>query len=129
MMKTRFSILFLLISLSVILVISCSKTSEDKLIQGNGPSCDTVNMKYSINVLSVLQANCYGCHSKGNTDGSGGISLDSYASLKQFADNGYLAGNITHAPGFIGMPFGEPKMDNCDINIILDWINRGAQNN
>lgn len=128
-MKTHFLILLFLAGLTGILVISCTKSSEDKLINNNGQTCDTVNMKYAANVVPVLELNCYGCHGKGNTDGSGGISLDSYVELKKYAANGYLAGNITHAEGFVGMPYGLPKMDNCDINIILDWVNHGAQNN
>jgi hypothetical protein len=29
----------------------------------------------------------------------------------------------------VAMPYGLPKMDDCSINKILDWINRGALNN
>ncbi len=128
MTKSRFSLLLFFICLSVILMISCSKTSEDKLTTTNGQTCDTAGMKYGSNVIPVLQANCYSCHSNGNTDGSGGIRLDTYADLKKYADNGFLAGNISHASGFIGMPYGLSKMDDCNINTIIDWINRGAQN-
>ena len=127
-MKNRFFIISGFTGFVLLLLISCSKTSEDKLVSSRVSGCDTANMQYTANVLPILQANCYSCHGNGSTDGSGGIHLDSYASLKQYADNGYLRGNITHAPGYIGMPYGLPKMDDCSINKILDWINRGAQN-
>jgi hypothetical protein len=128
-MKIRFAVILLFISTSLFLAISCSKSSEDKLQNNGGGSCDTTDMKYTANVLPILQANCYSCHGNGNTAGSGGISLDGYANLKQYADNGFLAGNITHSPGYVGMPYGLPKLPDCEINTILDWINRGAQNN
>jgi uncharacterized membrane protein len=126
-MKIRLSIV--LISSLFVLVISCSKSSEDKLNSNTGSTCDTVNMKYTTDVVPILQANCYSCHGEGNTAGSGGISLDSYDNLKQYADNGILAGNITHAAGYVAMPYGLPKLPDCEINTILDWINRGSQNN
>lgn len=128
-MKFRIPIILLVTACPLLLVISCSKSSEDKLNNNGGSACDTVNMKYATDVLPILQANCYSCHGNGNTAGSGGISLDSYDGLKKYADNGYLAGNITHAAGYIGMPYGLPKLPDCEINTILDWIKRGAQNN
>ena len=125
----KISLSVILISCLFILVISCSKSSEDKLNGNTGSTCDTVNMKYTTDVVPILQANCYSCHGEGNTAGSGGISLDSYDNLKEYADNGILAGNITHAAGYVAMPYGLPKLPDCEINTILDWINRGSQNN
>lgn len=127
-MKINLFIILLFISLPLLLVLSCSKISEDKLNNNSGNTCDTANIKYTTNVTPILQANCYSCHGNGNTDGSGGIGLDTYAGLKKYADNGFLQGNITHAPGYIGMPYGRPKLDDCSINKIIDWINRGAKN-
>jgi mono/diheme cytochrome c family protein len=86
-------------------------------------------MQYATNVLPILQAYCYSCHGNGSTAGSGGISLDGYANLQKWAANGILVGNITHASGFVAMPFGQPKLSDCDINKIIDWVNRGIQNN
>ncbi len=111
---------------------SCSKAKEDKLASQtpvDSTGCDTVNMKYSTDVVAIMVARCYTCHGNNSTGGSGGINLNSYANLKLYADNGVLAGSITHAPGFVGMPYNAPKMDDCSINTILDWINRGAPNN
>jgi hypothetical protein len=27
------------------------------------------------------------------------------------------------------MPYGSPKLDDCDINKIISWVNNGAQDN
>lgn len=108
----------------------CSKSSEDKLVGNN--SCDTVGVKYSVQIVNILQQNCYQCHgtgSSGSTFGSGGIALYTYSQLKVYVDNGWLLGDLTHAPNMIGMPYLLPKLPDCDINTVLAWILRGAPNN
>lgn len=122
------------LSLICFVVISCSKTNEEAESRkingntgGNTGNCDTVNMKYAANVLPIIQANCYSCH--GNGLSQRGVSLDSYNKVKQQADNGNLIGVITHASGYPAMPFGLPKLADCDINKIKDWVARGALNN
>jgi len=52
----------------------CSKTSEDKLAPP--VPCDTTNISYSTQVVSILTENCYSCHGNGSTGGSGGINLN-----------------------------------------------------
>ena len=113
-----------------IFALACSKQNGETLAGqgGSTPTCDTVNMHYTADVLPILQSFCYSCHGDGSTGGSGGISLDGYANLKKWADNGYLVGNITHSPGFVAMPYQLPKLSDCNINIISDWVARGAQN-
>ncbi|MBN9295745.1 MAG: cytochrome c [Filimonas sp.] len=108
---------------------NCSKTNEVDLnnSNGGGTPCDTVNMKYSANVLPIIQANCYSCHANGQVNG--GVTLGSYANVKAQVDNGNLVAVITHAAGYPAMPYNLPKLSDCDINKIKDWIARGAQNN
>jgi len=129
-MQKQVLISLLVVGLPVLLIISCTKSSADQQTpQPGGGGCDTVNMKYAANVVPILQSFCYGCHGNGNTGGSGGINLDGYANLQPHAIDGHLKGVITHASGYPAMPYGLPKMDDCSINKILDWVNRGAQNN
>ena len=125
MSKKAMALLGLLTS-SIILVIGCSKASEDELTSPTSPSCDTVNMTYSTDIQPILQANCYSCHGNGMIEG--GITLDTYAGVKAVAENGLLIGTITHAAGYPPMPDGGGKLSECDINKIQDWINRGASN-
>ena len=112
---------------SIVLVIGCSKSSEDKLDPPSQSSCDTANMTYSTDIKPILQANCYSCHVNGNNEG--GITLGSYESVKDAADDGDLIGTITHAAGYPPMPDGGGKLSDCDINKIQAWINSGASNN
>lgn len=105
----------------------CSKMSEDRLAVN--VTCDTTNVSYANDVVPILQSNCYSCHGSGSTAGSGGINLDGYTNLKVYADNGYLSGNISHAPGYIGMPYGKPKLPDCEVNTVVAWVNQGVKNN
>ena len=116
----------LLVVLSA-LIWSCTKGSQDVL--SGGATCDTTAMTYATDVVPILQANCYTCHGNGNTAGSGGILLEGYANLKPYATNGQLVGNISWAPGYVDMPYGGSKLPSCEINTIIDWVNRGALNN
>jgi len=107
--------------------MGCSKQSEDKLAPPD--PCDTTNISYKNQVVPILVENCYPCHGNGSTGGSGGINLASFVNLKVYADNGYLKGNVTHAPGYNPMPYGEPALPPCQMNTIAAWVNQGAINN
>jgi len=107
---------------------SCTKQSEDVLkAQGGGTVCDTTGMQYSLDVLPILKANCYSCHANGIVNG--GVSLDGYANVATQVSNGNLIGAITHAPGYVPMPFDGGKLSDCDIAKIKAWINEGAPDN
>jgi hypothetical protein len=127
-MKHR-KILLLTVALSGALVYlaGCSKESEDHL-QGQ-TNCDTTNISYSLQVVPILRSNCYPCHGAGNTAGSGGNELATFGEQKVYADNGFLVGNVTHAPGYIGMPYGLPKLPACEMNTIVAWVHQGTKNN
>jgi cytochrome c553 len=115
-------------------IVSCSKDNEQDITNNNPPdggggdnSCDTVNMKYTANVLPIISANCYSCHGNGNV--SGGVSLGNYAGVKAQVDNGNLLHVINHDAGYPAMPQGGSKLSDCNINKIRSWINHGALNN
>jgi hypothetical protein len=108
----------------------CTKQSEDKLSKRPGAGdCDTTSVKYATDIVPILQSNCYECHGNGSSTGSGGILLEGYSNLAPWAADGYLAGCITHAPGYIGMPYQEPELPDCELNTIVAWIHQGALNN
>src|SRR5579875_3687835 len=115
-MKKTSLVFMALLCTTVIIIVSCSKTSEDKLSPVNGTTCDTANSTYAANVLPILKANCYSCHGNGNVNG--GVNFDTYANVKTEAQNGDLLGTITHAAGYPPMPDGLPQLSDCDINTI-----------
>jgi hypothetical protein len=118
--------LFMILSAGAFAVSQgCTKASADKI----APPCDTTNVSYSSQVVPIMEQYCYSCHGNENTGGSGGINLNTYASLGFYAGNGFLVGNITYAHGYVGMPFGKPPVPACEINTIVAWVNQGAKNN
>lgn len=89
--------------------------------------CDTTKFAFTANVKPIITNRCLGCHSSSSP--SGGVSLETYGDVKLQADNGKLVGTIAHTPGFKQMPFGAPKMPDCEITIIRKWVLDGAPNN
>lgn len=107
---------------------SCTKQNEETLkAQTGGTTCDTIGMKYSTDVLPILQANCYRCHGNGNANG--GVALDGYSAMVTQVNNGNLVGAITHAAGYTPMPYDGGKLSDCEIAKIQAWINEGTPNN
>jgi len=126
--KAKWQICIVIIAAIVVIVASCSKQSEDILkSQRGGGTCDTVGMRFSVNVLPILQANCYRCHAGGIING--GVSLDGYSNVVLQVQNGNLIAAITHAAGVVPMPFDGGKLSDCNIAIIQAWINEGAPDN
>ncbi|HXB07894.1 MAG TPA: hypothetical protein VNW04_12270 [Puia sp.] len=125
-MKHR-KILLLTLAFSgvVVYLAGCSKQSEDKLA-GN-TTCDTVNVSYALQVIPILQNNCYSCHSSATPPT--GIRLDTYANLKVFASNGFLSAAVEHTGTVTPMPYGLPKLPDCEVNTIAAWVDQGALNN
>ena len=108
----------------------CTKQSEDKLSKSSGVgNCDTTSVKYAADIVPILQNNCYECHGNGSSSGSGGILLEGYSNLAPWAAKGYLAGCVTHAPGYIGMPYLQPMLPDCEVNKIVAWVHQGILNN
>ena len=120
----------MLLLCSIIMIQGCYYDIGEELYPATGggsANCDTSNATYSGKVLTIIQNNCYSCHT--GSAPSGNVNLQGYANLKTFADNGKLIGTITHSSGFSPMPFGGNKLSNCDIATIQTWINNGTLNN
>lgn len=120
------------IAFSLLLIgfaIGCRYDKAELIYPNNsGPSCDTTNVRYSIEVTSILSDNCYVCHG-GTALGGAGIQLGNYASLRQMVLNGKLMNSISHRPGASAMPRGSAKLPDCTIAKIQAWVNKGAPQN
>ena len=130
-MKNTFLITGIIVALVILFSVGCSKQNVETLTGSSGAECvsDSSNSRYAEDIVPIMQSICYNCHGNGNTAGSGGIDLSTYTNLKVYADNGDLIGNITHAPGHVPMPYGLPKLPDCEINKFIDWVNSGTYNN
>jgi mono/diheme cytochrome c family protein len=108
----------------VSLISSCYYDNEEELY--TLVPCDTVNVRYSAQINSILQTYCFGCHG-GTADLGSGIKLGEYSVIKQLADNGILLDAITRNNN--RMPKGGAPLPNCKIAEIRTWIRNGAPNN
>ncbi len=89
--------------------------------------CDTTRVaSYSDGVRFVLEVNCDQCH--GGDTPSAGFVIDTYETLTPFVENGSFLCSIEHGEGCLPMPDEAPKISDCDINLIKNWIDEGAQN-
>lgn len=124
------SLIIILSTMIIIVLNRCYYDSEEYLYPQTGNTCDTTNVTFSGSIVPLLDNNCLSCHSNSTAAGLGGnIRLEDYADVKVRADDGKLLGSISHAGGFIPMPQGAPKLDECPINLVRIWINQGAANN
>jgi hypothetical protein len=92
-------------------------------------TCDTTNVTYSTTVTGILNANCISCHGSSANSLGGGIVLNTYATLKPYVTNGNLVNSILQNGKVPSMPLNMPKIDDCSINKIVAWVNKGAINN
>lgn len=89
--------------------------------------CDTTVFTYSGAVAPIINTYCKGCHNPASL--GGGVDLSSYAGVNTVALNGKLLGSINHAAGYVAMPQGGNKLQDCQIKQIQKWIQAGAANN
>ncbi len=118
--------------ITLVLLNGCYKDSAEKMYPGaSGMVCDTVAMKYTVNIQPILTANCAvpGCHTTLDKASAGGYAYDSHAETMVSVTNGKLLKSIKHLPGANQMPKSAAKMESCNIDKINAWVNQGALNN
>lgn len=109
------------------LLNSCYYDSKEDLYQFITENCDLVEVSYSNDIVPVLQAQCYSCHSVNNPEG--GVILDSYDQTIISVNNGSLFGSMNHDAGYSIMPPSGQKVSQCDLDKLKLWIDNGALNN
>ncbi len=119
--SSALSVLFLLLN-------GCYKDKADKLYPSVA-GCDTTAISYASDIVPILSKNCLdaGCHTAANP--SGAIQLNDYANTVLTVPNNRLINALKWtAGGSKNMP-ASGKINDCDINKVQAWINRGAKNN
>ncbi|NBB89181.1 MAG: hypothetical protein GVX96_05295 [Bacteroidetes bacterium] len=90
-------------------------------------SCETDNIRFSVEIQMVLESGCISCHNVSSA--SGGVRLDTYDEVVKVAESGRLLGAIRWEPAYINMPFGGAKLNDCAIEQMELWIADGMPNN
>jgi mono/diheme cytochrome c family protein len=121
-MKYIFAII-LFISLN-----SCKKSNFEEIHPPNinqdttkaTSSCDTINVSYSGSISKIFNNNCNSCHS------SAAGNFPPLDSIQPIKDNIETIINSIMQNGLASpMPKGSSKLDDCTINKIKAWKNKG----
>jgi len=109
---------------------SCYYDKAD-LVYPHNATCDTTNIRLSVELNEILSANCFRCHSTSNAPINGGnYNLEDFATIHSAALDGRLLSSIEQdnklAPP---MPQDGGKLSSCEISKFEAWINAGAPNN
>lgn len=114
-----------LLFLGAFFISSCYYDIEEELYPST--SCNTAGISYINDILPIIEANCYACHTKGSIISS--INLEGYEKLKIAANNGSLIGSIRYQNGYTPMPQSGGVLSDCNIKKIEAWITNGIKNN
>ncbi|RYU84247.1 hypothetical protein [Hymenobacter persicinus] len=106
---------------------SCTYDNAEDLLARQPVPCDLTAITYTGSISPLLDRNCRSCHNASLLNGN--VNLEGYAQAKRYADNGLLVGVTSHAAGFKPMPQNAPKLPECDVNRIRQWVAAGAPNN
>ena len=123
--------IIVMVVLGIFLFSACYYDKKDQVYpQVVVTSCDTSNISYSVTVTNILNTHCNSCHggTSANVSG-GGILLSTYAAVKPYVTNGKLINSILQNGQASAMPKNMAKLDQCTINKMVLWVNKGALNN
>ena len=89
--------------------------------------CLVSDMSYAQDILPILVADCYACHSV--TTNFGNVTIEGHGELIKYVNDGSLLGAVSHEGGYSPMPKNKAKLLDCEIEKIVAWINDGALDN
>lgn len=89
--------------------------------------CDTTNISYSLDIVPIIDANCYRCHDAQTNQGN--VAIDDYENFRAYSVNGIMLNVLNHEDNWPPMPEDAPKLDQCSIDKVERWILNGAKNN
>ncbi|MBL0343139.1 MAG: hypothetical protein IPP71_21085 [Bacteroidetes bacterium] len=98
----------------------CYYDVEEELYPASNTNCDTTNVSYNSTIKPIMDASCNSCHSAASAQG--GVVLDTYTTLKDYAISGALLGVVRQESGFSPMPKGGNKLNDCSISKIEVWV-------
>jgi hypothetical protein len=121
----------IILFLGIFLFSACYYDKKDQVYpQVVVATCDTTNITYGVTVTNILNTNCNNCHGAASANLiGGGILLSTYASVKPYVTNGKLINSVLQNGQASAMPKNMAKLDQCTINKLTLWVNKGALNN
>ena len=130
--SARIAIVSLLALAAVLVLAACgAPASSPVALPAHTPSA---TVSFSKDVLPILQNSCVNCH--GGEKTSNGLDLKTYASLMTGSQHGVVIVSGDAAKSLLIQSLQQGKMPKRggplpadQIQMIMDWVNAGAQNN
>ena len=99
---------------------SCEYNNREEMFPELSYSCDLLRNKYSNNILSIIEAQCIGCHQ--NPSPSGNVSFESYETVADIIKYGSLIDRITRNPSETGfMPKSGSALSSEDLEAFITF--------
>ena len=113
--------------LAMLFLAGCYSDKESELYPSptaTGGGCDTANMTFA-KVQPILNQSCAlaGCHDA--VTKSLGHDLSSHTGAVAAVNSGRMLGAIQHDAGYLQMPKGMTKLNDCQVSQITAWVNAG----
>lgn len=120
-MENNYNLKLLLVTIFAFSIFtSCQKKEKCNLPEA---------ITYTNDIAPVIEAKCFMCHAPDvYKEKASRNKIYDYKNLKKMGESGQLIGSITHAQGFIAMPYRKGvKIDTCSIAIIDKWVKTGMK--
>jgi hypothetical protein len=109
--------------LTLLIVATIESCYYDKKEDLYVSTCNTAGMTYTKDIVSLVNSSCAGCHN--GLAPSAGISLGSYAEVKDCVMNGKFIGSVKQDGTASAMPKGG-KWSSCNISKLEAWKAAGC---
>ena len=114
---------------------NCTYKNAQQVYPIDTAGCKTANISFANDIVPILVANCYSCHSYQNNFTGGGFVLEGYDQDTLYVNNpnpnANMYSNISDpvVTDTYHMPYGLPSISPCEIRKIKAWIDQGHKNN
>jgi hypothetical protein len=114
---------------------SCTYKNAQEAYPVDTLGCYRPNVSFAKDIVPILTANCYSCHSQKNASLGQGYVLEGYANDTLYAKTSLAGPNMyqnvsdANVTDFYHMPKGLPSISGCEISTIKAWIDQGYKNN
>ena len=116
------------VSIFLLFLNSCYYDNAEALYPTLSSTCDTTNVTFSTTIVSILNNNCYSCHSNATAASSGNnIKVQNYADVVAIAAR--LIGSVKHTGPYSPMPKNGGTLKACSVTQLDIWIRNGMPNN
>jgi hypothetical protein len=124
----RLYLTIVIICIFFLFFASCYYDNEEALYPVIETTCDTTNVTYSVTIVTMMNNNCYSCHSNKTAAANGNnIPLENYSDV--VANSGQITQSIKHTGSIPPMPKNGGKIKSCYITQWDIWVRNGMLNN